>query len=264
MRKWTSSPRSRWISRDGVGADLLVGVADVRVAVCVVDRGREVEFPHAIPRDGVPRPRRSPRTAAPATASAAPATVAARPLPSGLRCLTSARRCRRRAITSREASASVSSGDLVVAHVDSASVGRRHRRRGSFANGSRLLGARGRAPASGDRRGRRLPTTAQRDALAEDVVRDDFLLAAAGDEDASFLGEALSALHVELVLVAQAAHQPPARAGDLRRVEREPLVLGDAEVHGAQLGEPRGRAVLRGRSGRCRRAASPRRARRSA
>ena len=59
-----------------------------------------------------------------------------------------------------------------------------------------------------------------------------------------FLREALAALHVELVLVAQAAHQAPARARDLRRIERELLVLRDLQVHRAQLGQPRRRAVL--------------------
>ena len=34
------------ISRDGVGADLLVRVTDVRIAVRVVDRGREVVRGH--------------------------------------------------------------------------------------------------------------------------------------------------------------------------------------------------------------------------
>src|SRR5262249_26557672 len=42
------------IARDDVGSDLLVRVADVRVAVCVVDRGREVEPSHQAPPGGVP------------------------------------------------------------------------------------------------------------------------------------------------------------------------------------------------------------------
>jgi hypothetical protein len=46
------------------------------------------------------------------------------------------------------------------------------------------------------------------------------------------------------VLVAQRAHEPAAGAGDLRRVEREALVLRDAEVDRAQLGEPDRGAVL--------------------
>ena len=52
------------------------------------------------------------------------------------------------------------------------------------------------------------------------------------------LRESLAALHVELVLVAQAAHQAAARAGDLRWVERQALVLGYAEIHRPQLGQP--------------------------
>src|SRR5262249_14941945 len=59
-----------------------------------------------------------------------------------------------------------------------------------------------------------------------------------------FLGEALAALHIEFVLVPQAAHESSAGAGNLRRIERQPLVLGDAEVHGSQLGEPGRRAIL--------------------
>jgi hypothetical protein len=46
------------------------------------------------------------------------------------------------------------------------------------------------------------------------------------------------------VLVAETAHEPAAGARDLRRVEREALVLGDAEVDRAQLGEPGRGAVL--------------------
>lgn len=78
----------------------------------------------------------------------------------------------------------------------------------------------------------------QRDPLPEDVHADDLLGALGRDHDLSFLREALAALNVELVLVAQAAEQPPAGAGDLRRVEAEALVLGDLEPDGAQLREP--------------------------
>ena len=81
-------------------------------------------------------------------------------------------------------------------------------------------------------------------ALAEDVVRDDFLFAALGLDEPTFLRKAFPALHVEFVLVAQAAHQPSARARDLARVEREMLILRYLQVHRAQLGEPRRRAVL--------------------
>ena len=78
----------------------------------------------------------------------------------------------------------------------------------------------------------------QRDALVEDVDAHDFLFAERGGDDLSFLRESLAALDVELVLIAQAAHQAAARAGDLGRVERQPLILGDAEVHRSQLREP--------------------------
>jgi hypothetical protein len=85
---------------------------------------------------------------------------------------------------------------------------------------------------------------AQRHALAEDVVADHLLLALRGGEDAALLGEALALLDVEVVFVAQRTHQAAARAADLRRVQREVLVLGDVQVHRAELGEPGRRAVL--------------------
>src|SRR2546421_1986140 len=46
----------------------------------------------------------------------------------------------------------------------------------------------------------------------------------------SLLREALAGLHVEVVLVAEAAQQPAAAARDLRRVERQVLVLGERET----------------------------------
>src|SRR6185437_1697502 len=46
------------------------------------------------------------------------------------------------------------------------------------------------------------------------------------------------------MLVAEAAHQPPTGTRDLGWVEREPLILRDAQVHRAQLWEPGARAVL--------------------
>src|SRR5207249_1343349 len=69
-------------------------------------------------------------------------------------------------------------------------------------------------------------------------------LAARGTNRAAFFWEPLAALHVELVLVPQAAHEPPARARDLRRIERQPLILGHAEIHRAQFRQPRRRTVL--------------------
>ena len=56
------------------------------------------------------------------------------------------------------------------------------------------------------------------------------------DERLPLLGKSLALCDVELVLVAQAAHEPPAGAGDLRRVEREALVLGHAELTGRSSG----------------------------
>src|SRR5579883_468658 len=81
-------------------------------------------------------------------------------------------------------------------------------------------------------------------AFGEDVVGQHLLTAARRDQGASFLREALPTLHIELVLVAETAHESPARAGDLGRVEREMLVLGYPEVDRAELGQPGGRAVL--------------------
>ena len=42
------------ISRDGVGADLLERVADVRIAIRVVDGGREIRLAHQASPGGVP------------------------------------------------------------------------------------------------------------------------------------------------------------------------------------------------------------------
>ena len=65
--------------------------------------------------------------------------------------------------------------------------------------------------------------------LAEDVDRDHLLGArAASRRVLPSLGKRLRAVDVELVLVLEAAEQPAAAAGDLRRVEREALVLGEA------------------------------------
>jgi hypothetical protein len=86
--------------------------------------------------------------------------------------------------------------------------------------------------------------TAQRHALAKDVVGDDFLFADLRLDDFAFFRKPFAALHVEFVLVPQAAHEAPTRAGNLRRIERQSLVLGHAEVHGAELGQPRRRAIL--------------------
>src|SRR6202011_5030320 len=77
-----------------------------------------------------------------------------------------------------------------------------------------------------------------------DVDAHDFFLSDCRRHELAFLRETLATLDVELVLVAQAAHQAPARAGDLRRIERQTLILGNAEIDGSELGEPRRGAIL--------------------
>ena len=86
---------------------------------------------------------------------------------------------------------------------------------------------------------------AQRDLIAEDVVAHDLLFADGRRDDPPFLGEAFARLHIELVLVAQTAHEATAGAGDLGGVEcREALILGRARLDRTELGEPGGRAEL--------------------
>jgi len=65
-----------------------------------------------------------------------------------------------------------------------------------------------------------------------------------GAQHPPLLGEPLARLHVEIVLVAEAAQQPPAAARDLRRVERQVLILGERQAHRAQLRQPARAAVL--------------------
>src|SRR5690606_3069041 len=69
-------------------------------------------------------------------------------------------------------------------------------------------------------------------------------LAERGDKYPPLLGESLPALHVKFVFIPEAAHQPPARARNLGRIQREPLVFGNAEVDWAKLREPGGGAIL--------------------
>src|SRR5690606_1417754 len=61
---------------------------------------------------------------------------------------------------------------------------------------------------------------------------------------AALAREAAPRLDVRLVLVHQAAHQTAATSADLRRVERQPLVLRELERYRLQLGEPRRAAQL--------------------
>src|SRR5881392_439307 len=51
-------------------------------------------------------------------------------------------------------------------------------------------------------------------------------------------------LDVRLILVAQAALEPPAHAGELRGVERQALLLRHPDRHGLELLQPRGAAQL--------------------
>src|SRR6476660_7083095 len=67
----------------------------------------------------------------------------------------------------------------------------------------------------------------QRDALTKNVDAQNFLLAELRRDDLAFLRKSLAALHIKLMLVAKAAHQPPASAGDLGWIEREALIFGD-------------------------------------
>src|ERR1051326_1699290 len=85
---------------------------------------------------------------------------------------------------------------------------------------------------------------AERHGLAEDVDGEHPLGTGGGAQDSTLFGEALARLHVEVVLVAQAAEQAPAPARDLRRVERQVLILGERKTHGAELGRPARAAVL--------------------
>ena len=287
---------------DDVGADLLERVPEVRVAVGVVDGGGEVEPRHVsslVRRSSPPRrPRRRRRVVRVAAGASRRAAVAASapalaPASASRRRASSRRRSRRPVSSvdvgdvgasrrdgrrSRHDVASVVLGDVV--DVDARAITSDARRRPAVASSAQrrrstatlVVTRRSRlaiSPFNSAQVGER--TTRVSPSAARSVTRSrkmsfatTFSSPLRRREDLPFLREALPALHVELVLVAQAAHQPPARAGDLRRVERQPLVLRDAEVDRAQLGQPRRRAVLRGRSGRCRRGAWPRRARRSA
>ena len=72
---------------------------------------------------------------------------------------------------------------------------------------------------------------AQHDLLLGRVVLDDLALSQRRVDDGVALGRAALEVAVGLELVAQAAHEAPARARDLGRVEREVLLLGHADAH---------------------------------
>ena len=73
----------------------------------------------------------------------------------------------------------------------------------------------------GQRNDTRIPFRgAQRDTVVEDIANDHFLFAERRLQNLPFLGEATTTLHVEFMLVAQAAHETTAGTGNLLRIER--------------------------------------------
>src|ERR1019366_1776104 len=80
--------------------------------------------------------------------------------------------------------------------------------------------------------------SSKRQPLAKNVDRENLFFSLRRRQNFSFLWKALSALHVKLVLVAKAAHEASTRSRDLRGVERQPLVLRDAEVYWPELRQP--------------------------
>src|SRR6185437_503418 len=202
------------IPRDGVGSDLLVRVANVRFAVRVIDRGGEVEPAHLrVPRRAI---RLRLGIAAAAMSRAIAATAA--PTASAVRLALAARRFGRALARGRFRVIRLDAGrtvqlftrvfdrgvvtDHVVVDDGCRREGRHTRHRERRTGGVRLFAQ------FGERDGAQLSVrTAQRDALAEDVVGDQLLFAAGRVDETTFLGKALAAVHVELVLVAEAAHE---------------------------------------------------------
>src|SRR5258706_9552180 len=78
----------------------------------------------------------------------------------------------------------------------------------------------------------------------EDVHAPDLPLAVRQGQPAPDLGEFAGRFLVEVQLVAEAALEPAARAGDLGRAGGKPLVLGHLERDRLELPEPRGTAEL--------------------
>jgi len=68
-------------------------------------------------------------------------------------------------------------------------------------------------------------------ALAKDIYRDHLLRPHRSLQRFAFLREALARGDVKVVLVFQAAKEPATASGDLRWVEREMLILGEAKIH---------------------------------
>src|SRR5690606_35209951 len=82
----------------------------------------------------------------------------------------------------------------------------------------------------------------ERHALAPDIHADHLLASERRLQRASLAREPLAGCDVRVVLVGEAAHEAPAAAGDLCRVERESLVLGELQADGLELAQP-GRAA---------------------
>ena len=85
---------------------------------------------------------------------------------------------------------------------------------------------------------------AQRYRFVKDVARQNFLIANRCANNAALLRETTAALDVELMFVAQATHQPTTRARNLRRIERQLLILRDREINRTQIRQPRRRTVF--------------------
>jgi hypothetical protein len=75
-----------------------------------------------------------------------------------------------------------------------------------------------------------LLVTAEKHPLSEDVHRHHALGALTGAERLALLGEPFTRCDIELVLVLETAEQAAAAAGDLGRVEREMLILGEGQA----------------------------------
>jgi hypothetical protein len=78
--------------------------------------------------------------------------------------------------------------------------------------------------------------------LLQDVVAQHDAVALQARHRAADLGKPALQLEIRVVLVAQAALETPAHAGELRRVQREPLLLRHPDRHRLELPEP-GRAA---------------------
>jgi hypothetical protein len=70
-----------------------------------------------------------------------------------------------------------------------------------------------------------------RHGLAGHAAGDDLPRTRRGIDPLTDAGHLLMRLHIERVLVLQAAHQPPARSGDPQRVHRQVLILGHPHRH---------------------------------